>query len=97
MERCCEEIFFDTCKISVCCDVVHCFTWFLNLVCSLKHQVYSRAYINFKRPEDVIEFAEFFEGHLFVNEKGNFDNLMVYVLVFVEDFYFISQIMLLEF
>ncbi|KAK3414304.1 hypothetical protein EUGRSUZ_I02778 [Eucalyptus grandis] len=37
---------------------------------SLKHQVYSRAYINFKRPEDVIEFAEFFEGHVFVNEKG---------------------------
>ncbi|KAF8016066.1 hypothetical protein BT93_H1579 [Corymbia citriodora subsp. variegata] len=37
---------------------------------SLKQQVHSRAYINFKRPEDVIEFAEFFEGHVFVNEKG---------------------------
>ncbi|XP_056163318.1 regulator of nonsense transcripts UPF3 isoform X3 [Syzygium oleosum] len=37
---------------------------------SLKHQVYSRAYINFRRPEDVVEFAEFFEGHVFVNEKG---------------------------
>ncbi|XVF74542.1 hypothetical protein PTKIN_Ptkin13bG0118300 [Pterospermum kingtungense] len=37
---------------------------------SHKHQKYSRAYINFKRPEDVFEFAEFFDGHLFVNEKG---------------------------
>ncbi|XP_022724003.1 regulator of nonsense transcripts UPF3-like isoform X2 [Durio zibethinus] len=37
---------------------------------SHKHQSYSRAYINFKRPEDVFEFAEFFNGHIFVNEKG---------------------------
>ncbi|KAA8545457.1 hypothetical protein F0562_020241 [Nyssa sinensis] len=37
---------------------------------SQKHQLYSRAYIDFKRPEDVIEFAEFFDGHVFVNEKG---------------------------
>ncbi|XP_010246761.1 PREDICTED: regulator of nonsense transcripts UPF3 isoform X2 [Nelumbo nucifera] len=38
---------------------------------SQKHQRYSRAYIDFKRPEDVIEFAEFFDGHIFVNEKGS--------------------------
>ncbi|KAJ8755607.1 hypothetical protein K2173_022202 [Erythroxylum novogranatense] len=37
---------------------------------SQKHQSYARAYIEFRRPEDVIEFAEFFNGHLFVNEKG---------------------------
>ncbi|KAF9684948.1 hypothetical protein SADUNF_Sadunf03G0003400 [Salix dunnii] len=37
---------------------------------SQKHQSCSRAYINFKRPDDVIDFAEFFNGHLFVNEKG---------------------------
>lgn len=37
---------------------------------SLKSQSYSRAYIDFKLPEDVIEFAEFFDGHVFVNEKG---------------------------
>ncbi|KAI3702042.1 hypothetical protein L6452_27647 [Arctium lappa] len=37
---------------------------------SLKCQSYSRAYIDFKRPDDVIEFAEFFDGHVFVNEKG---------------------------
>ncbi|KAK8524900.1 hypothetical protein V6N12_029752 [Hibiscus sabdariffa] len=36
-----------------------------------KHQRYSRAYINFKWPEDVFEFAEFFDGHVFVNEKGS--------------------------
>lgn len=35
-----------------------------------KHQTYSRAYIDFKRPVDVIEFAEFFDGHVFVYEKG---------------------------
>ncbi|XP_059449216.1 regulator of nonsense transcripts UPF3 isoform X2 [Corylus avellana] len=37
---------------------------------SQKHQRYSRAYIDFKRPEDVFKFAEFFAGHVFVNEKG---------------------------
>ncbi|CAI9294217.1 unnamed protein product [Lactuca saligna] len=37
---------------------------------SLKCQSYSRAYIDFKHPDDVIEFAEFFDGHVFVNEKG---------------------------
>ncbi|KAM1729638.1 hypothetical protein ACFX12_020001 [Malus domestica] len=37
---------------------------------SQKSQRYSRAYIDFKRPEDVFEFAEFFDGHVFVNEKG---------------------------
>ncbi|XP_022012588.1 uncharacterized protein LOC110912215 [Helianthus annuus] len=41
----------------------------------LKFQSYSRAYIDFKRPEDVIEFAEFFDGHVFVNEKGNTNHL----------------------
>ncbi|XP_045820353.1 regulator of nonsense transcripts UPF3-like isoform X3 [Trifolium pratense] len=38
---------------------------------SQKHTSYSRAYIDFKNPDDVIEFAEFFNGHVFVNEKGN--------------------------
>ncbi|KAL5982899.1 hypothetical protein ACLOJK_016978 [Asimina triloba] len=38
---------------------------------SQKNQRYSRAYIDFKSPEDVVEFAEFFDGHVFVNEKGN--------------------------
>ncbi|KAM1775145.1 hypothetical protein ACFX12_044426 [Malus domestica] len=37
---------------------------------SQKNQRYSRAYVDFKRPEDVFEFAEFFDGHIFVNEKG---------------------------
>ncbi|KAF3969152.1 hypothetical protein CMV_007041 [Castanea mollissima] len=36
----------------------------------MKNQRYSQAYIDFKRPEDVFEFAEFFDGHVFVNEKG---------------------------
>ncbi|CAK7344725.1 unnamed protein product [Dovyalis caffra] len=38
---------------------------------SHKHQRYSRAYIDFKNPEDVLEFAGFFHGHVFVNEKGS--------------------------
>ncbi|KAH8969993.1 hypothetical protein BDL97_02G062600 [Sphagnum fallax] len=37
---------------------------------SHKRQVYSRAYINFKKVEDVIDFYEVFNGHIFVNEKG---------------------------
>ncbi|XP_052205336.1 regulator of nonsense transcripts UPF3-like isoform X2 [Diospyros lotus] len=37
---------------------------------SQKHQAHARAYINFNRSEDIIEFAEFFDGHVFVNEKG---------------------------
>jgi regulator of nonsense transcripts 3 len=37
---------------------------------STKQQRYSRAYIDLKTPDDVIEFAEFFGGHVFVNEKG---------------------------
>lgn len=40
-------------------------------ICSQKHQSYARAHIDFKKPDDVIEFAEFFDGHVFVNEKGN--------------------------
>ncbi|WVZ01554.1 hypothetical protein V8G54_027623 [Vigna mungo] len=38
---------------------------------SQKHISYSRAYIDFKRLDDVILFAEFFNGHVFVNEKGS--------------------------
>lgn len=37
---------------------------------SRNRQLCARAYINFNRAEDVIEFAEFFNGHVFVNEKG---------------------------
>ncbi|KAJ7949709.1 Regulator of nonsense transcripts UPF3 [Quillaja saponaria] len=37
---------------------------------SQKQWRYSRAYIGFKHPEDVFQFAEFFDGHVFVNEKG---------------------------
>ncbi|KAK9189984.1 hypothetical protein WN943_018584 [Citrus x changshan-huyou] len=31
---------------------------------------FARAYLDFKKPEDIMEFAEFFNGHVFVNEKG---------------------------
>eukprot|EP00898_Chlorokybus_atmophyticus_P007667 jgi/Chlat1/7901/Chrsp66S07207 len=35
-----------------------------------KRQVLSRAYFNFKKPEDVLNFHAEFHGHLFVNTKG---------------------------
>ncbi|CAN0928056.1 Regulator of nonsense transcripts UPF3 [Linum grandiflorum] len=35
-----------------------------------QNQRHSRAYIDFKSPGDVMEFAQFFNGHRFVNEKG---------------------------
>lgn len=44
---------------------------------SQKNQRYSRAYIDFKNPEDVFEFAEFFDGHVFVNEKGTHFKVLV--------------------
>lgn len=47
------------------------------MFCSHKSQRYSRAYIDFKNPEDVLEFAGFFHGHVFVNEKGT---LVAYLL-----------------
>ncbi|KAG0504000.1 hypothetical protein HPP92_004072 [Vanilla planifolia] len=37
---------------------------------SQKNQCHARAYLDFKGPNDVSEFAEFFDGHVFVNEKG---------------------------
>ncbi|KAJ8629460.1 hypothetical protein MRB53_022783 [Persea americana] len=37
---------------------------------SQKNQRHAQAYIDFKSPEDVVEFAEVFDGHVFVNEKG---------------------------
>lgn len=37
---------------------------------SQKNGRHARAYIDFKSPADVYEFAEFFDGHVFVNEKG---------------------------
>ncbi|XP_024635574.1 regulator of nonsense transcripts UPF3 isoform X1 [Medicago truncatula] len=37
---------------------------------SYRNQKYARAYLDFNSPDDVFEFAEFFNGHVFVNEKG---------------------------
>ncbi|KAI4965471.1 hypothetical protein ZWY2020_052008, partial [Hordeum vulgare] len=41
-----------------------------------------RLYLNFKSPEDVVEFAEFFNGHVFVNEKvsAQFKALVEYTI-----------------
>ena len=40
-----------------------------------QNQRHSRAYIDFKSPGDVLEFAQFFNGHRFVNEKGKISRL----------------------
>ncbi|KAK7271387.1 hypothetical protein RJT34_27239 [Clitoria ternatea] len=37
---------------------------------SHKRHRHSRAYIDFNSPVDVLDFAEFFHGHVFVNERG---------------------------
>ncbi|CAM6129447.1 unnamed protein product [Calypogeia fissa] len=49
-----------------------CYTWFSFRPgkASVKRQVPARAYINFKKPEDVYDFSEHLDGHVFVNEKG---------------------------
>jgi len=48
------------------------YSWFSFRAGRASHlnQPYSRAYIDFKRAEDVIDFAGAFDGHLFLNEKG---------------------------
>ncbi|MCO5593935.1 hypothetical protein L7F22_047954 [Adiantum nelumboides] len=38
---------------------------------SIKGSSFSRAYIDFKHPEDVLDFYQGFNGHVFVNEKGS--------------------------
>lgn len=38
-------------------------------ITSHKH-AFSRAYIDFNTPDDVIDFAHFFNGHVFLNERG---------------------------
>uniref|UniRef100_A0A7C9A6H3 UPF3 domain-containing protein n=1 Tax=Opuntia streptacantha TaxID=393608 RepID=A0A7C9A6H3_OPUST len=49
-----------------------CYNWstFRPGKSSYKNQRYARAYVNFNSPEDVFDFADFFNGHVFVNEKG---------------------------
>jgi hypothetical protein len=37
---------------------------------SLKRSVFSRAFINFNTPQDVMDFKARFEGHLFVSSRG---------------------------
>jgi hypothetical protein len=53
------------------CDIL-----FFIFLSSQKNHRYSRFYLNFKRPEDVVEFAEVFNGHIFVNEKGIFFHIV---------------------
>ena len=82
------------------CSSVYCLILKLNdgdillspFLSSQKNHRYSRLYLNFKRPEDVVEFAEVFSGHVFVNEKGIFfillnfvhDNLYSVIVSFLE-------------
>lgn len=53
--------------------------FFLIFLSSQKNHRYSRLYLNFKSPEDVVEFAEVFNGHVLVNEKGIFFILLYFV------------------
>lgn len=60
--------------VGLCSISSHITILILDYVClcflSYKAQKYSRAYFSFKAPEDVYDFAAFFNGHVFVNEKG---------------------------
>lgn len=60
-------------------SLLACYKFFLS---SQKSQRLARAYLNFNKPEDIIEFSECFDGHVFVNEKGNFVNFNI-ILAFV--------------
>lgn len=58
-------------------------TFLFSWIFSSKNLSYSRAYIDFKKPEDVIEFAEFFDGHVFVNEKGNYLDFLMRLIRYI--------------
>jgi len=45
--------------------------------CSQKQYINSKAYLNFKCPEDVYDFCDFLHGHTFVNPKGGEDRATV--------------------
>ncbi|EFJ52927.1 hypothetical protein VOLCADRAFT_48819, partial [Volvox carteri f. nagariensis] len=38
---------------------------------SLKRVVFSRAYVNFLTAEDVYDFKQRFDGHVFIGQKGH--------------------------
>lgn len=40
------------------------------LFCSLYPHLFSRAYINFKNPEDIVLFRDRFDGYVFIDNKG---------------------------
>jgi hypothetical protein len=44
---------------------------------SARSSTYSRAYIDFKSADDVIDFHQEFDGHTFVNEKGNVESFVL--------------------
>lgn len=61
------------------CDVSCCFSRFRGSVCdpflsvhSLYPHLFSRAYINFKNPEDILLFRDRFDGYVFIDNKGKF-------------------------
>lgn len=63
-------------EISWFLGFVFLFVYFCLFLCLVSHkqQRFARAYLELKRPEDVFEFAELLDGHVFVNDKGIFFN-----------------------
>ncbi len=43
---------------------------------SLYPHLFSRAYINFKTPEDILLFRDRFDGYVFIDNKGIFLNFI---------------------
>lgn len=55
-------------------DHCHCYTYarvYIFLLRSLYPHLFSRAYINFKNPEDIIIFRDRFDGYVFIDNKGD--------------------------
>ncbi len=48
-----------------------CACLYIFILPSLYPHLFSRAYINFKNPEDIIIFRDRFDGYVFIDNKGN--------------------------
>ncbi|ORX78089.1 RNA-binding domain-containing protein [Anaeromyces robustus] len=72
-----EDIFYDS--ISEWLDNITWKSYFPGKLSKskAKENVFSRAYLNFKNIETLVEFFKEFDGHLYIDSKGNEYNALV--------------------
>jgi len=64
---------------------MHIFFFFLNwyffeiINSKAKENVFSRAYLNFKNIETLVEFFKEFDGHLYIDSKGKIINNIFFI------------------